>query len=43
MDNFDLYEWNQKRRLEQIAIDELRESTNDKNTKTTNISLKSKK
>jgi len=43
MDNFDLYEWNQKRRQEHLAESELEESKTKENTKLTNISSKNKK
>ena len=33
MDNFDLYEWNQKRRSEQLAIDEVKVSIDEKKKK----------
>ena len=43
MDNFDLYEWNQKRRQEHLAESELEEPKAKENTKLTNISSKNKK
>jgi len=33
MDNFDLYEWNQKRRSEQLAMDEVKVSIDEKKKK----------
>ena len=33
MDNFDLYEWNQKRRSEQLAMDEAKVSIDEKKKK----------
>lgn len=33
MDNFDLYEWNQKRRLEQLVEDEVKKYLSEKKKK----------
>jgi len=39
MDNFDLYEWNQKRRSEQLAMGEAKVSINKKKKKEKRRSL----